>query len=182
MTTFHPGDTVRIGNGHVLYDVSEPHWQTCAAEGRVDIWSHKTGKHREVDPRRLALVERGEQGKAADVEAQRAADAVAEQARIERRNDNRPALNRARPPARAGLGTPRPAFVDAESEPLPIRVTAEILPGKVDLSATAGFTNADRATRYALDLVTSGDYSSGDVWLTDGTGRHRITPSTNRER
>lgn len=55
----------------------------------------------------------------------------------------------------------------------PIRVTAEILPGKVDPSATAGFNNCDRATQYALMLAATDDYNTGGVFITDARGLRR---------
>lgn len=61
------------------------------------------------------------------------------------------------------------------NDELPIKVTAEILPGKPDAAATARFANSDRAAQYALNvLLPSGSYTGG-VWLTDAFGaRHRL--------
>lgn len=59
--------------------------------------------------------------------------------------------------------------------PLPIEVTAELLPGRVDPNATGRFANVNRADQYARILIASGDYSAGGVWLADSNGaRHRL--------
>ncbi|NKY48005.1 hypothetical protein [Nocardia cerradoensis] len=61
---------------------------------------------------------------------------------------------------------------------MPITITAEILPGKVDTNATAEFNNTNRADQYARILIDTGDYKSGGVWLTDTNGdRHRLDPA-----
>ncbi|MEV2222713.1 hypothetical protein AB0E01_22875 [Nocardia vinacea] len=61
------------------------------------------------------------------------------------------------------------------SDTLPIEVTAEILPGKVDPNQTARFANGSRAAQYADMLIATGDFKSGGVWITDSHGtRHRI--------
>lgn len=58
---------------------------------------------------------------------------------------------------------------------LPIQITAEIMPGKADPSATARFVNHDRAAQYARMLADTGDYTAGGVWLTDIDGtRYRL--------
>lgn len=55
----------------------------------------------------------------------------------------------------------------------PIRVTAEILPGKPDPSAEAIFTNGSRAGQYADLLTASGDYSG--VFVEVNGERFRVT-------
>ncbi|MFC9432745.1 hypothetical protein [Nocardia sp. NPDC057030] len=59
----------------------------------------------------------------------------------------------------------------APDDALPIEVAAEILPGKVDPSATARFANINRAEQYARILADTGDYSAGGVWLTDSNDK-----------
>ncbi|WP_396908062.1 hypothetical protein [Mycolicibacterium sp.] len=58
----------------------------------------------------------------------------------------------------------------------PITVTAEILAEKVDPSAEARFTNANRAGQYAQMLVDTGDYAS--VYVDDGDNRWLVGPSS----
>lgn len=53
---------------------------------------------------------------------------------------------------------------------MPITITAEILPGKVDTNATGEFNNTDRADQYARILIAAGDYTAGGVFLTDSDG------------
>lgn len=52
----------------------------------------------------------------------------------------------------------------------PLRIVAEILPGKPDPSAEAAFMNEDRAVQYGRILAATGDYVSGGVFLVDAIG------------
>jgi hypothetical protein len=69
--------------------------------------------------------------------------------------------------------------MSTDDQPLTVKITAEVLPGKEDYAATAWFTNGQRATQYAKQvLIPTGDYRSGGVWLTGrGGARWRLDAS-----
>lgn len=52
---------------------------------------------------------------------------------------------------------------------LPIRVIAEVLPGKEDPASEARFANGQNASGYAVMLAARGHYSQ--VWLVDENGQ-----------
>lgn len=73
---FYPGDTVHIGNGKALYDIADAPFQQMADPGKTVLWSHDTGRNREVETGRIRLTKRGRIGKAADEDAQRKAEEI----------------------------------------------------------------------------------------------------------
>ncbi len=50
-------------------------------------------------------------------------------------------------------------------EDIPAQVIAEVRPGEVDESATAWFTNYERAEEYAQMLRDTGNYDAGEVFV-----------------
>lgn len=114
--TFYPGDIVRYDTGKATYVVSEHGIPDLP--GEIVIESTNTGFPRSVYERRLVLVERGAQGIAADAEAQRQADDIAERARLARRAAAESCQRRSGTgPTRFRLGAARPAFGQQDQAP-----------------------------------------------------------------